>query len=101
MGFGELLGTMTPIAHKDRFEREMEKLSNYKYKYIVIEGNVNNDLLGMSPVQFKHAPPCSAVLRWLIEIQMKYGVVPIFAGDAGKRVVRNIFEMVVRNECKK
>lgn len=99
MGFGELLGNMTPIAHKERFEREMEKLSQYKYKYIVIEGNINNDLLGMSPVQFKYAPPCSSVLRWLIEIHMKYGVVPIFAGDAGKRVVRNIFEMVVREEC--
>ncbi len=98
VGFGELLGNMTPVSHRERFEREMEKFSTFKYKYIVIEGNISNDILGMSPVQFKFAPPCSAVLRWLFDLQMKYGVTPIFAGDAGKKVVRNIFEMVVRNE---
>lgn len=97
--FGEIFGNFSPVVHKERFEREMEKMAKYKYKYIVIEGNLNNDILGMSPVQFRQAPPCSAVLRWLLEIQIKYGVTPIFAGDAGKRVTRNIFEMVVRNEC--
>lgn len=100
-GFGELFSNMTPKSNKERFEREMEKLAKYKYKYIVVEANLNNDMMGMSPVQFKYAPPCSAVLRWLLEIQMKYGVIPVFAGDSAKKVVRNIFEMVVRNECQK
>lgn len=98
-GFGELFGNFSPKANQERFEREMEKLQKFKYKYIVIEGNLSNDILGMSPVQFKYAPPASAILRWLLEIQMKYGVNFIFAGDSGKKVVRNIFEMVVRNEC--
>src|SRR5687767_11036915 len=45
-GFGELFNNMTPKANKDRFEREMEKLAKYKYKYIVVEANVNADMMG-------------------------------------------------------
>ena len=95
-GFCELFGNMTPKDHKIRFENEMEKLRKVKHKYIVIEDSVSNDILGLSIPQSFKSPPLSVVYRWLFELQMEYGIVPIFAGNAGKRTARNIFEVVAR-----
>src|SRR6476620_5096422 len=46
-GFCELFGNMSPKDHRERFEREMEKLRNIPYKYLIIEGMLTRDVLGM------------------------------------------------------
>jgi hypothetical protein len=95
-GFCELFGNMTPVAHKERFIREMEKLKDIPYKYLVIESVLSNDIFGLTIPQFYKSPPVSAVVRWVYELQMDYGIVPIFAGEAGKKTVRYLFETIMR-----
>ncbi len=97
-GFCELFGNMSPKEHKERFEREMEKLRNVRYKYLIVEGILTHDVLGMSIPQFTKSPPTSAVIRWLFSLQMEYGIVPIFAGECGKKAARYIFEQFVRRQ---
>jgi hypothetical protein len=97
-GFCELFGNMTPKEHKDRFEREMEKLKSIPYKYLLIEGVLSSDILGLSVPQFYKGPPASAVIKWLLELQIDYGINVLFVGDAGKKVARYIFELVARRE---
>lgn len=95
-GFGELFGNMSPKSHKERFEREMEKLEDIPLKYIVIETSLNEDTLGLSVPQMRSGPPASSVLKWLTELQMTYGVHIIWAGDCGKKVAETIFRQVAR-----
>ena len=95
-GICELFGNMIPVANRERFEREMEKLRDIPYKYIVIETNLNDDVLGLSVPQMFKGPTSSSVVKWLFELQMEYGVVPVFAGGCGKRVARYIFENAIR-----
>ncbi len=97
-GFCELFGNMSPLAHRERFEREMEKLRSIPYKYLVIEGMLTHDVLGMSIPQFTKSPPTSAVVRWLFSLQMEYGIVPVFAGECGKKTARYIFEQFMRRQ---
>ncbi len=101
-GFAEMFGNMIPKDHKDRFEREMERLRGIPHKYIIIETNVSKDVLslGVPQMGFK-GPPISAITKWLFELQMQYGIVPIFAGDCGKKFARQIFENIVRKYAPK
>jgi len=95
-GFSELFGNMTPKSSKERFHREMERMQNVKHKYIVVEGNINKDVLGMCPPQMRNGPPGKKVLKWLHELELKYDVNVIFAGDCGKIVAKSIFENILR-----
>lgn len=95
-GFTELFGNFTPAANKERFIREMQKLKDIKHKYLVIEGVVNTDIFGMSLQQFKYPVPCSALIKWILELQLEFGIVPIFAGNAGKKTTRILFENIVK-----
>jgi len=95
-GFSELFGNMTSKSNKERFHREMERMKNVKHKYIVVEGNINKDILGMCPPQMRNGPPAKTILKWLNEIELKYGVNVIFAGDCGKIVAESIFENILR-----
>lgn len=95
-GFCELMGNMSPKDHMDRFLVEMEKLRPVKHKYIVVETSITKETLGLSIGQMYKGPPMKSVLKWLIQLEMEFGVVPIFAGDAGKIVARNIFDQIAR-----
>jgi hypothetical protein len=97
-GFSELIGNMTPKESKERFEREMEKLKDIKYKYLVIESSLSDDLLCLSIPQIFRGPTMNVVLKWVFELQVKYNIVPIFAGPCAKRTIREIFEAVIRAE---
>lgn len=95
-GMCELFNNMMPSHNNDRFIREMEKLKDIKHKYIIVEDNLSNDVLSLSVPQMYKGPPSNTILRWLLEIQIDYGVHTIFAGNAGKRVARNLFDLIVR-----
>jgi hypothetical protein len=87
---------MTPKRNKERFIREMERMSSVRHKYIVIEGNLNKDILGMCPPQMRNGPPAKTIMKWLIDIQLNYDVNIIFAGDCGETVAKSIFENILR-----
>ena len=74
----------------------MEKLRNIKHKYIIIEDNISNDLLSLTVPQIYRGPPGISVVRWLTELNIEYNVVPIFAGNAGKRIAKSIFDNIAR-----
>jgi len=93
-GFFELFGNMTPKDNKERFEREMEKLKSVKYKYLLIETSLSEDVFRLSVPQMRYGPPGSAVFKWIIELQMKYGIIPIFS-QCGKKTARYIFDTVL------
>jgi DNA excision repair protein ERCC-4 len=84
-GLCELFVNMIPSPNKERFEREMDKLKDIPHKYILIESNLSKDILGLSPPQIFKGPPSSAVLKWLYELEMKYGIRVQFVGDAGMK----------------
>lgn len=94
--FAELYNNMLPKSNQERFEREMEKLRDVKHKYIIVESNLNEDLWGMSPQQVSRGPGCGKIVQWLIELQQEYGIVPLFVGNCGKKVVRKIFDNIVK-----
>ncbi len=98
MGLRELFGNYTPVENKERFVREMEKLREVKYKYLVIESNLGLDIMSLSVQQFKYPVPASKVIEWIYDLQQEYGIVPIFAGDAGKKIARQLFELVIKKE---
>lgn len=95
-GFAELFCNMSPKAHKERFEREMEKLRDIPYKYLIIETVLSDDALCLSVPQMYKGPPSSSVLKWIYELEMEYGIVPIFANDAGKRTARYLIELAIK-----
>jgi hypothetical protein len=81
----------------------MEKLSNIPHSFIVVESSINRDVMKLGVPQQKYGMPGSKIIRDLLEIQLDFGVVPIFAGDSGVKVVRDIFELIVKrypNEAK-
>jgi ERCC4-type nuclease len=93
-GITELFNNMIPSANQERFCREMEKLREIKHKYLIIESNLDNDMLKMSIQQFKYPVPASRVVKWIYELQAEYDIVPIFAGNTGKKVCRYLFDMI-------
>lgn len=99
-GILELFGNIANKAHLDRFYREMEKLRSIKYKYIFIEDNLSNDILGMSLPQMRYGFPGSNILKTLFDIQIDYGVNFLFVGNAGKKTSRYLFETIMKKELK-
>lgn len=100
-GFNELYTNLTNAEDKDRFYAEMERLSIFKYKYLIVETSLTSDMMGLALPQHKYGPPISRLVRDIFDIQIKFGVVPIFAGDAGKKVARYIIEEVLKDVNKR
>ena len=97
-GFSELFNNLMVKDHRERFERELERLFPIKHKYIIVESSLNEDIMSLSVPQYnkRSSPPGSKLVQMLFEYQIDYGVVPIFAGPCGKRVASRIFRHVVR-----
>lgn len=94
----ELFGNYTPVEHKQRFERELERMKNVKYKYLIIEGNLSKDLWGMSIQQFRFPIPASRILEWVEELSITYGIQVRYAGDCGKKLFRRLVELFVKEK---
>ncbi len=95
----ELFGNYSPVASKERFEREMEKLRLIKHRYILIEANLCNDLISLTVPQYYNAaggPAGIRVYEWLLELQLEYDVNVQFVGDCGKRIAKSIFKQIAR-----
>lgn len=93
-------------VNEARFERELEKLSKYKYGFIICEFGmddilnfpINSGIPARLIEKIKITP--EFLLKRTIEIQMKYNIKTIFAGNKTNawRVVTSIFKRVVAQE---
>jgi len=76
---------------RERFERELEKLSHLQYKYVVVEGNVGD----LAKEIYSYVTPkvvlCS-ICSWMI----KYNIPFIFAGRSAKSVVYKLLEFFIK-----
>jgi len=100
-GFSELFNNLSSKSERERLDRSFERMQDVKYKYMIIESSINSDVFTLSVPQFKnYGFTVKALMKYLLEIQMKYGVQIIFAGDApaAKSIAKMIFEKVAR-EC--
>jgi len=95
-GLCELFVNYTPIENKKRLEAEFVRMQGIKHKYIVIESNLDADTMRMSLQQFKYPIPASKIVAWILELELKYQVTPIFAGNAGKKIARLLFDQAAR-----
>jgi hypothetical protein len=95
--FSELWGNYS-AKRRPQFEEEMERMSNIKHAYVIIESSITPDILELSPPQFSKGVPGKSLVRWLMYLSAKYGVNIIPAGQCGRKIVQMIFEEVVRVE---
>jgi hypothetical protein len=95
--FSELWGNYSS-KKRPAFEKEMERMSEIKHSYIIIESSLTPDILELSPPQFTKGVPGKSLIRWLMYLSVKYGVHIIPAGACGYRITQMICEEVVRVE---
>jgi len=98
--FSELWGNYSKDK-RPNFEAEMERMSQYKYAYILIESIITPDIMKLSPPQFAKGVPGKSLIQWLIGLTVKYNVNIIPVGACGHRMARMIFGEVVRAEKSK
>jgi ERCC4-type nuclease len=81
-------------VNRDRFERELQRMSKLRYGAIVIEATLDDLLV---PPPFSRINPAS-VIRTLIAWSIRYNVHVYFAGGRanGSGLVRNILEFYWR-----
>ncbi len=95
--FSELWGNYSSTK-RPAFEAEMERMSHLKYPYIIIESSFNPDIMELSPPQFSKGVPGKSMIRWLMNLSVKYGVNIIPAGACGRKLAQMLCEEVVRVE---
>jgi len=95
--FSELWGNYSS-KKRPAFEAEMERMSEIKHAYIIIESLFTPDIFELSPPQFRTGVPGKALVKWIMSLSVKFGVKIIPAGDCGRRIARTIFEEVIRHE---
>lgn len=96
-GFVELFGNLINKENKERFERELEKLNKVKFKYLVVESSLNEDMMCLSVPQYRFGgPPLSKLTSMLFDYQLEFGIIPVFAGPCGKKIASQIFKNIAR-----
>lgn len=100
-GLSELFGNYSPKEHKERFENEWNRVIHVPHKYLIIESNLSKDIMSLSVPQFKSGLPASKVVSWIYDIAQEFNFVPIFAGDCGKKIARQLFETTIKKYVKK
>ena len=76
---------------RERFERELEKLSHLQYKYVVVEGNVADLTKEIYSFVTPKVVLCS-ICSWMI----KYNIPFIFAGRSARSVVYKLLEFFIK-----
>lgn len=85
-------------GERARFEREMERMTEFKYRYIIVESDLNPDVMRLSPPQFKTAAPGKALISWLYNLSLKYNIHIIPAGACGKQLAMLLMQNAVHIE---
>lgn len=75
---------------KERFKRELNKMSKYKYAYIITEFTLDELLRGS---RYTTIPP-AYLLSVMLEIQAKYGIHVFFAGKNAEMIAYKIMRKI-------
>lgn len=93
--FAELWGN---YKLKSRFEEEIERMSHFKHKLVIIEAYLTPDIFDLTPPQFTRGVPGKALIQWLFNLTAKFGVHFVPAGQCGRKIAQHFMEEVVRLE---
>jgi len=93
--YGEL---WVNYSSRSTFEDEMERMTKFKYKYILIESILTKDHFDLSPAQFTKSVPGKSLISWLIGLSLKYNVHIIPVGSCGKQYAELIFKNIIKME---
>jgi hypothetical protein len=93
--FPELWGN---YAERDRFEDELDRMSRFKHRVVLIESHITPEVLELTPPQFTKGVPGKALTRWLMSLTAKFGVVFMPVGQCGARIAKQYIEEVIRFE---
>ena len=86
------------LNHRKRFENELERMSSFKYRFVIIESFLTSELYSLSPPQCRTAVPGRSLIRWIEHISLKFQI-PVYAvGPMAKKRCQYIMEEVVRLE---
>ena len=94
--FSELWTDYSPDRKK--MDGKIERMSEIKHKYILIESSIEKDHFQLSPPQYRTNVPGKALIRWLMAWSVKHNIHVMFVGQCGKSMAQMIFEQVVREE---
>jgi hypothetical protein len=94
--FNELCSNF--ISHRDRLKRLFERMTSYRYRYLIIECELSDILNKWNyqylPAKIRGRAP-SIILGSLVSAGLRYGIQVIFAGQNGKeyatRVMRKAY----------
>ncbi len=88
----------TNYSNRSVFEDEMQRMTKFKYRYILIETGLSKDHFDLSPCNFTKSVPGRAVISWIIQLSLEYNVHIIPVGECGISYTSLIFQNVVRME---
>mgnify|MGYP003119589363 FL=1 len=105
----ERKGSISEFARnitEKRFERELERMVEYKYRYVILEFNMRDimDYPHGSGIPYSKRKYIKIkgpfILKRTLELGMKYNVHILFCGAYGKEVASSIFKRVVELESR-
>jgi hypothetical protein len=92
---------------EDRFYRELERLAEFKYAYIILEFEMDDilrypdSIKGITRKQKQYIKMGGyALLHKFIAMTIKYNIHVLFVGDCGRDVASCIFKQVIEHERK-
>ena len=91
-GFGELAGNLFSKADRDRFKDCLERTRIYKYKFIIVEENLN-DIYFSIALKKMHIK-ADALLAKIIEISLEYNISFVFAGKLAKMYTLSLLKRI-------
>ena len=90
--------------HEERFERELERMAQFKYAYVILEFTMRDVLSypvgsGIPRNKWKFLRFRGPyILKRITEIMVKYPSIQLlFCGDAGKEVAASIFKRIIED----
>ena len=93
--FVEIIHNLFSKVDRDRFHGCLERIKNYRYKYIIVEAN-------LSDIFYQKIPGLSikpeAVMKKLCEISIIYAVHIIYAGKFGKTYCYSLLKRILEIE---
>jgi hypothetical protein len=98
------VGEWSKNITEKRFERELERLRDFKYAFIILEFAVSNILefpvgSGIPKKIWKKIKVNGPyMLKRTTEIMCNYGIPVLFCGEHGKTMATSIFKRVIDNE---
>jgi len=99
----ERKGRLSEFANNitdERFERELERLSKYKYPFVVLEFDMHDIMMyprgALPPNKWRYSRVSPHfILKRMLELQMQFNVPFILAGQYGDEIATSIFRRVI------